>query len=105
MVDKTPTPRSSRERIKTLAQAALNADVTVDQLDTLLTGMSDTLTDLNKTMSGMEGTLEYFEQTLQVFNADAEPHRRTGAAAQCGGRPAWRASSSASSASSGSARW
>ena len=68
VVDKTPTPRSSRERIKTLAQAALNADVTVDQLDTLLTGMSDTLTDLNKTMSGMEGTLEYFEQTLQVFN-------------------------------------
>jgi hypothetical protein len=68
MVDKTPPARSSRERIKTLAQAALNADVTVDQFDTLLTGMNDTLTDLNKTMSGMEGTLEYFEQTLQIFN-------------------------------------
>lgn len=62
MADKT-APRSGRDRIKTLAQAALHADVTVDQLDTILTGMSETLTELNKPMSGMDGTLEYFEQT------------------------------------------
>ena len=68
MADKAP-PRTGRDRIKTLAQAALNADVTVDQLDTILTGMSDTLTDLNKTMTGMEGTLEYYDQTLAQFNA------------------------------------
>lgn len=49
MTDKTtPPPRTGRERFKTLAQAALNADVTVDQLDTVLTGMSGTLSDLNK---------------------------------------------------------
>ena len=48
----SPPPDRSRDRIKTLAQAALNADVTVDQLDTMLTGMNGALTDLNKTMSG-----------------------------------------------------
>ena len=29
-------PRTGRERIKTLAQAALNADLTVEQVDTVL---------------------------------------------------------------------
>jgi hypothetical protein len=69
MADRTtPPPRTGRERLKSLAQAALNADVTVDQLDGILSGMGETLDDLNKTMSGMEGTLEYFEHTLGVFN-------------------------------------
>ena len=35
--------RTGRERIRTLAQAALNADMTVEQLDTVLSDMSGSL--------------------------------------------------------------
>lgn len=39
-------------RIKTLTQAALNADMTVEQVETLLDELSSTLVDLNKTTGG-----------------------------------------------------
>ncbi|HEV7421964.1 MAG TPA: ATPase, partial [Mycobacterium sp.] len=35
-------PGAARQRIKTLTQAALNADVTVEQVDTLLTELGET---------------------------------------------------------------
>ena len=37
MADKTDRPRPERQRLKTLAQAALNADVTVGHLEAVLT--------------------------------------------------------------------
>jgi hypothetical protein len=48
MADKGGKPvRTGPERIRKLAQAALNADVTVEQVDTILEGLSETLVDLN----------------------------------------------------------
>jgi hypothetical protein len=38
--------RSGRARIQKLAQAALNADLTVEQVDTLLADLGQTLIDL-----------------------------------------------------------
>lgn len=60
--------RTGTERFKTLAQAALNADVTVGQLETVLEGMGATMSDLDKTLNGMDGTLEYFHESLETFN-------------------------------------
>ncbi|MUM19343.1 ATPase [Mycobacterium sp. CBMA271] len=54
MVDDAPSqpgPRTGRERIQKLARAALNADVTVEQLDTVLTDMSVVLVDMSETLS------------------------------------------------------
>ncbi len=48
--------RTGRERIQKLARAALNADVTVGQLDTVLTDMSAVLIDMNDTL-GVIGEL------------------------------------------------
>ncbi|MGV0582528.1 ATPase [Mycobacteroides chelonae] len=52
----SPASRSGRERIQKLARAALNADVTVEQLDTVLTDMSAVLVDMNDTL-GVIGEL------------------------------------------------
>jgi hypothetical protein len=60
--------RSGRERIQKLAQAALNADVTVDQVDAILAGLSETLTDLDKSTSGLDATLERFNETINHIN-------------------------------------
>lgn len=43
--------RTGRQRIQKLARAALNADETVGQLETVLAGMGETLDDLNQTLS------------------------------------------------------
>jgi hypothetical protein len=51
-----PGSRTGRERIQKLARAALNADVTVEQLDTVLTDMSAVLVDMNETL-GVIGEL------------------------------------------------
>ena len=57
-------PASARQRIKTLTQAALNADATVEQVDTLLTDLGETLTDLNNSTSGLDATLVRFNDTI-----------------------------------------
>jgi ABC-type transporter Mla subunit MlaD len=66
MVDKSgkPAPRTGRERIQKLAQAALNADMTVEQVDTLLGDLGETLTDLNHSTSTLDATLERFNATI-----------------------------------------
>ena len=60
-----------RQRIKTLTQAAMNADVTVNQLEDVLGGLGDTLTDLNNSLTHLNtavdrlnGGLDHFEATL-----------------------------------------
>lgn len=47
----------ARQRIRTLTHAALNADATVEQVDTLLTV-------LDKSTTNLDGTLERFNQTI-----------------------------------------
>ena len=54
----------ARQRIRTLTNAALNADATVEQVDTLLAGLGQTLTDLDKSTSGLDTTLERFNETI-----------------------------------------
>ncbi|MET0454718.1 MAG: ATPase [Mycobacterium sp.] len=54
----------TRQRIKTLTQAALNADVTVEQVDTLLTDLGLTLAVLDKSTTGLDATLERFNETI-----------------------------------------
>jgi ABC-type transporter Mla subunit MlaD len=65
------TGRTPRKRIKTLTQAAMNADVTVNQLEDVLSGLGETLTDLNESLSRLNGAvdrldggLDHFETTL-----------------------------------------
>ena len=64
----------ARQRIKTLTQAALNADVTVEQVDTSCADLGQTLTDLDTSTSSLDVTLEPVQR-------HHHPHRRTGAAA------------------------
>lgn len=60
--------RSGRERIQKLAQAALNADVTVDQVDAILEGLGETLVDLNNSTENLDATLERFNETINRIN-------------------------------------
>jgi hypothetical protein len=55
---------TGRQRIKTLTQAALNADVTVEQVDTLLSDLGETLSVLDRSTSGLDATLERFNATI-----------------------------------------
>ena len=59
-----PGTRSGPERIRKLAQAALNADVTVDQVDIILAGLSVTPIDLNNSTANLDATLEWFNDTI-----------------------------------------
>lgn len=61
--------RPAQQRLKTLAQAALNADVTVEQVETLLGGLSETLTDLNNSTDGLDATLARFNETITRIDA------------------------------------
>ncbi|MBV9513366.1 MAG: ATPase [Mycobacteriaceae bacterium] len=67
MVDKGG-PRTGRERIKTLAQAALNADLTVEQVDQVLNNLVSSLAALDKSIEGLDGSLETFNSSLTYLN-------------------------------------
>ena len=80
MADKGGKPHPHRPGAdQKLAQAALNADVTVDQVDTILEGFGETLLDLNKSTGNLDATLVRFNETINQ-------HQRTRAAAERGGR-------------------
>jgi ABC-type transporter Mla subunit MlaD len=69
MADKGVKPaRTGSERIRKLAQAALNADVTVDQVDTILEGLGETLVDLNNATGNLDATLIRFNETINHIN-------------------------------------
>ena len=61
--------RSGRERIQKLAQAALNADVTVDQVDAILAGLGETLEDLNTTLERFNDTISRINELAPRLNA------------------------------------
>ena len=67
-MDQKPRPRTPAERIRTLAQAALNADETVDQMDHILDDLEHNLQGLNKAVTTMEESLDYFNKTLHRLN-------------------------------------
>ncbi|MGV9710673.1 hypothetical protein ACWDTI_08410 [Gordonia sp. NPDC003424] len=53
-----------RQRFKKLAQAALNADVTVDQVQTILVDLGAVLEDMDKTITGLDDGIENLNGTL-----------------------------------------
>jgi ABC-type transporter Mla subunit MlaD len=58
------TRRSPRERVEKLARAALNADMTVEQLDAILSGLTETLDALDDSISSLDETLDRLNITL-----------------------------------------
>lgn len=57
-----------RQRFKKLAQAALNADMTVDQVEGILADLGDTLVDMNKTIGGLDGAIDTMDDTLSKLS-------------------------------------
>jgi ABC-type transporter Mla subunit MlaD len=69
MADKSAGSRPPRQRIKTLTQAAMNADVTVNQLEDVLGGLGDSLTDLNKSLTHLNTAVDRLNSGLDHFEA------------------------------------
>jgi ABC-type transporter Mla subunit MlaD len=61
-------PRTGRGRIKTLAQAALNADLAVEQVETVLTNLATSLEALDKSTAGLDRSLVTFNDSLSNLN-------------------------------------
>jgi ABC-type transporter Mla subunit MlaD len=75
MADRTGRNGPERSRIKTLTQAALNADKTVGQVEDVLDGLGKTMKELNSSLSALnatverlEGGLDHLEGTLQSLD-------------------------------------
>lgn len=64
MADRTVRGGQERSRIKTLTQAALNADKTVEQVEDVLDGLSRTMKELNTSLSNLNATVERMESGL-----------------------------------------
>ena len=64
MADRTAGSGHERSRIRTLTQAALNADKTVEQVEDVLDGLSQTMTELNSSLSALNATVERMEKGL-----------------------------------------
>ena len=64
MADKTVRSGQERSRIKTLTQAALNADRTVEQVEDVLDGLSRTMKELSSSLSALNATVERMESGL-----------------------------------------
>ncbi|WP_420715975.1 ATPase [Mycobacterium sp. 663a-19] len=64
MTDKTVRSGPERSRIKTLTQAALNADKTVEQVEDVLDGLSRTMVELNSSLAALNATVERLEGGL-----------------------------------------
>ncbi|CAM3272472.1 ATPase [Mycobacterium intermedium] len=65
----SPRPRTGRERIKTLTQAALNVDVRVEQVEALLEGLSTTLEGMNVSLENLDDTMVRFNDTITKIDA------------------------------------
>jgi len=58
MADRTVRGGPERSRIKTLTQAALNADKTVGQVEDVLDSLGETMKELNSSLSTLNATVE-----------------------------------------------
>jgi ABC-type transporter Mla subunit MlaD len=72
MADRTVRSGPERNRIKTLTQAALNADKTVEQVEDVLQGLSTTMKELNSSLSRLNGTVERLEGGLDHLESTME---------------------------------
>lgn len=68
MADVAEKPRTGREKFKSLAQAALNADLTVEQVDTVLTTLMESLGNLDTSVEGLNESLVTFNSSLSYLN-------------------------------------
>ncbi len=57
--------RPPQQRLKTLAQAALNADVTVGQVDALLDNLTEMLSHLGRSTDAIDETMVRFNSTIK----------------------------------------
>jgi methyl-accepting chemotaxis protein len=64
MADRTVRSGVERSRIKTLTQAALNADKTVEQVEDVLEGLGKTMRELNSSLTALNATVERLEGGL-----------------------------------------
>lgn len=64
--------RPGRERLRKLAQAAMNADQTVDQVEEILGGVGPLLLGLADTTEGLNGAIDKLEGTLVRINASLD---------------------------------
>jgi ABC-type transporter Mla subunit MlaD len=58
MADRTVRSGPERSRIKTLTQAALNADKTVEQVEDVLDSLGNTMVELNSSLTTLNATVE-----------------------------------------------
>lgn len=68
MADRSGRPAPVRRRMKTLTQAALNADKTVEQVEDVLDGLGKTMAELNSTVERLEDGLDHLEGTLHSLD-------------------------------------
>lgn len=66
MADRSGRPAPVRRRMKTLTQAALNADKTVEQVEDVLDGLGKTMAELNSSLSQLNSTVERLEDGLDT---------------------------------------
>ncbi|EGD56376.1 hypothetical protein [Gordonia neofelifaecis] len=63
-----PSRGGDRQRLRKLAQAALNADQTVDQVEGILGDVGPVLGSLGNTIDGLDSTIEKLNVTLDELN-------------------------------------
>ena len=67
MADRTVRDGPERSRIKTITKAALNADKTVEQVEDVLDGLSNTMKELNSSLAALNATVERMESGLDIW--------------------------------------
>ena len=72
MADRTGRSGSERNRIRTLTQAALNADKTVEQVEDVLDGLGKTMKELNGSLSALNATVERLDGGLDHLEGTLE---------------------------------
>lgn len=72
MADRTARGGPERNRIKTLTQAALNADKTVEQVEDVLDGLGKTMNELSSSLTRLNGTVERLDGGLDHLEGTME---------------------------------
>ncbi len=65
-------PGRERQRLRKLAQAAMNADQTVDQVEGILGDLGPVLNGLTNTMGDLDGAIDNLEGTLVRLNTSLD---------------------------------
>lgn len=65
-------PGRERQRLRKLAQAAMNADQTVDQVESIVGDIGPVLAGLTGTIGDLDGAIEKLEGTLDRLNTSLD---------------------------------